>query len=68
MKQNPFQVTFGKEPEKIVARINQTDEIIESFMAEKPSSQVYMITGVRGSGKRCCLVRLLIISERTKAG
>ena len=55
MRQNPFQVTFGKEPEKFVARLNQTDEIIESFSMEKPSSQVYMLTGVRGSGKTVLL-------------
>lgn len=52
---NPFSLTFGKEPSSIIARDFQVSEIQESFTAEPPSVQAYMITGVRGSGKTVLL-------------
>lgn len=48
---NPFVLSFGKKPLQYVSRISQTNEIIENFSAAEPSNQIYMITGVRGSGK-----------------
>jgi energy-coupling factor transporter ATP-binding protein EcfA2 len=48
---NPFTLSFGKKPFEYISRIRQTDEILEDFTAEHPVSQVYMLTGVRGSGK-----------------
>lgn len=35
----------------MISRFSQSNEIIETFCADKPSQQIYMITGVRGSGK-----------------
>lgn len=48
---NPFTLSFGKKPIQYISRITQTSEIIDQFKAETPSNQIYMITGVRGSGK-----------------
>lgn len=48
---NPFTLSFGKKPLQYVSRISQTQEIIESFCSSEPSNQIYMLTGVRGSGK-----------------
>lgn len=48
---NPFTLNFGMEPGIYVSRHFQSSEIIEGFRAEPSPSQVYMITGVRGSGK-----------------
>lgn len=48
---NPYTITFGKLPIQYISRLAQTDEIISSFTAEEPSKQVYIITGIRGSGK-----------------
>lgn len=48
---NPFTLSFGKKPLQYVSRISQTGEIVENFKAPQPSNQIYMITGVRGSGK-----------------
>lgn len=48
---NPFTLSFGRKPLQCITRIVQTNEIIEAFEADIPSSPVYMITGVRGSGK-----------------
>lgn len=41
-KQNPYTLVFGREPGQM---------IIEMFSADVPPQQVFMITGVRGSGK-----------------
>ena len=49
--QNPFTLTFGKEPSSFINRDYQSREIIENFTAENPGFQACVITGVRGSGK-----------------
>ena len=51
MPNNPYVLTFGKEPSVMIPRLSQTRELIESFMDEKPSQQICLITGVRGCGK-----------------
>ena len=48
---NPFCLTFGKEPYQLISRYVPMNEILSAFTEERPSQQVYMITGVRGSGK-----------------
>lgn len=48
---NPYSLMFGKEPVQIISRTVQTEEVCNSFKANTPSQQIYMITGVRGSGK-----------------
>lgn len=53
--QNPYTISFGREPEQIIPRPVQKNEILTSFQADVPSVQVYMITGVRGSGKTVLL-------------
>ena len=50
-RNNPFSLSFGKEPASYIARDYQSNEILESFEADNPSYQVCMITGVRGAGK-----------------
>lgn len=48
---NPFTLTFGKKPEQYISRVSQTNQIIDDFLSESPTSSIYMIAGVRGSGK-----------------
>ena len=48
---NPFTLSFGKKPLEEIARPVQTTEIIEAFTSEPINQQIFMITGVRGSGK-----------------
>lgn len=55
---NPFTLAFGKEPLTMIDRNFQLSEIEDSFLSENPSSQIYMITGVRGSGKTVSLTTL----------
>lgn len=50
-KSNPFTVAFGTKPKQFISRYQQMDEIIDTFSADTPSVPLYMLTGVRGSGK-----------------
>lgn len=63
---NPFTLSFGQQPMQYISRINQTEEIIETFTDEKPSSQVYMITGIRGSGKTVMMTSIAKELEQDK--
>ena len=58
MKTNPFSVSFGTEPANYISRFIQTDEVIEAFTADNASDHIFMITGVRGSGKTVLLTVL----------
>ncbi len=51
MSKNPYNLVFGKEPIQVISRASQMSEILDSFAEEPPMQQIYMITGVRGSGK-----------------
>lgn len=48
---NPYTLVFGREPAQMITRIASSEEVLSEFTSERPSQQVYMITGVRGSGK-----------------
>lgn len=50
-KRNPYTLTFGKEPTQLIARSVQSQQVIDSFLGEPSAQQVYMVTGIRGSGK-----------------
>ena len=52
---NPFIISFGKKPSQYISRINLSEEIIEDFNSDNPSSQAYMLVGVRGVGKTVML-------------
>ncbi len=52
---NPFTLSFGKKPDQYISRLAQTNMIIDDLNASEPSAQLYMLTGVRGSGKTVML-------------
>lgn len=56
---NPFTLAFGKKPVRYISRLVYTNKVIDSFTAEIPSAQVYMITGVRGSGKTVFMTNIV---------
>lgn len=58
MKNNPYSMVFGKEPAQFINRFAQTDEITDHFLSDPPTQQIYMITGVRGSGKTVMMTEL----------
>ena len=53
--QNPFTLVLGKSSLESISRLAQTNEIIDSFSSEWMNQQIYMITGVWGSGKTVML-------------
>lgn len=55
---NPFTLTFGKEPLNRIDRTRQKEEIIDGFLGDHPTNQVCMITGVRGSGKTVLMTEI----------
>lgn len=50
-KNNPFTLTFGKQPSEYISRYENIDTVISTFDGENPLSQTYLIEGIRGSGK-----------------
>lgn len=56
--QNPFNINFGKEPFSIISRENELHEIYDSFSSEYPFSYVYILTGIRGSGKTVAMTNI----------
>lgn len=56
--QNPFTLTFGKSPLELVERPLQTMEIVDTFTAETVNQQMFIITGVRGSGKTVIMTEI----------
>lgn len=51
MKNNPFTLSFGNIPLTEIERTALDFDIVEDFLREQSTSNAYMITGVRGSGK-----------------
>ena len=51
MQNNPFSLVFGTPPTETIERIAQKNEVLDNFTADTPSQKVYIITGLRGSGK-----------------
>ena len=65
MNNNPFTFAFGKKPVQYVPRIAQTNRIVEEYVAVPAVNQIYMVTGVRGSGKTVMMTNIAgILSER----
>lgn len=56
---NPYTVSFGKKPKQFIDRSLSTDNILDVFLADEPSNQTYIITGVRGSGKTVLLADIV---------
>lgn len=55
MTTNPFSMTFGIEPNNFINRQETKEKILTEFSSDNPSNYVYIITGVRGSGKTVLL-------------
>ena len=52
----PYNLMFGKEPKQVISRTMQKETILDSFREE--TCQVYIITGVRGSGKTVLMTEI----------
>ena len=51
MRENPFNIIFGVEPESVIPRNEEYQRVINDFESARPVSMGYVITGVRGCGK-----------------
>lgn len=51
MSKNPFTIIFGIEPDSMIPRNAEYNQVISDFMSSSPVSYAYVITGVRGCGK-----------------
>lgn len=51
MRDNPYSLLFGREPQQVISRNMDIEMVITAFEGKHPTQQVYMITGVRGCGK-----------------
>lgn len=58
MTKNPYSMNFGQIPGEMVQRLRPMDEVMQAFVHDNPRQQVYMITGVRGSGKTVFLTEV----------
>lgn len=50
-KRNPFNITFGREPNELISRKTELEEIYNSFSFGTSNNEVFIISGVRGCGK-----------------
>ncbi len=48
---NPFNITFGKEPNELISRKTELEEIYNSLSFGEANNEVFIISGVRGCGK-----------------
>ena len=51
LNKNPYSLTFGKLPTELILRTNQESEVLDALLSDPSSQQVFMVTGIRGSGK-----------------
>ena len=52
---NPFTLTFGVVPEQFIARDDIVNQVFSEFFRAKNGSNVFILKGVRGSGKTVML-------------
>lgn len=55
---NPFNVTFGKEPNEIISRKSDLEEIYNSFSLGLSNKEAFIISGIRGSGKTVAMTTI----------
>ena len=58
MTGNPYTLVFGKEPLQLISRAPTITQVEEAFSGSAPSQQVFLITGVRGSGKTVLMTEI----------
>ena len=48
---NPYTLMFGREPLQTIPRAVQVNDVVSSLISEPFTPNLYMISGLRGSGK-----------------
>lgn len=70
MSANPYSMIFGQIPTEMVSRLQSVDTVINSFLHDNPKQQVFMVTGIRGSGKTVFMTEVsrIILGDRDFTG
>lgn len=55
---NKFSILFGKQPESYIDRLNIEKKIYNEFNLDFPITTIYILSGVRGSGKTVLLTNI----------
>lgn len=50
-RKNPFTISFGRLPAEYIARSEQMEKVIATFTEPPVTDQIFVITGIRGTGK-----------------
>ena len=58
ISKNPFNISFGEEPNAVINRSIEYNEIVSLFENESPESKAKIITGPRGCGKTVLLTQI----------
>ena len=64
--ENKFTLTFGQKPSSYINREHISDKICSDFCLDYPLSHIYIISGVRGSGKTVLLTNVSKTIEKKK--
>lgn len=64
--ENKFTMTFGQLPSSYINREHISEKICDDFSLDFPLSHIYIISGVRGSGKTVLLTDISKTIERKK--
>ena len=65
-KTNPFTLLFGQLPLNYIDRSSQIETIRSAFESDNPLSRLFIITGVRGSGKTVTMTSIAESFEERK--
>lgn len=55
---NPFSLSFGRKPNEYISRYADIEKVIETFTVPPVTDQIYVLTGVRGSGKTVAMTEI----------
>ncbi|MBR6224004.1 MAG: ATP-binding protein [Lachnospiraceae bacterium] len=58
MTDNPYTLLFGQEPNQMISRTAELEKVTKDFESSTPSQMIYMITGLRGSGKTVFMTKV----------
>ena len=61
---NPYSLLFGEAPSQIISRASETAQLLNAFCNHEQPQKIYMVTGIRGSGKT---VLMSEVSQKIKA-
>lgn len=65
-EKNPFTISFSREPEEYIRRPEQVERVVDTFTRKPVTDQLFVITGIRGSGKTVFMTTIANELERRK--